>query len=165
MRKAKVGMALFASMLVMGMGVGTAWAYFTDSTTAEGSVAVSVEPTTTITEENEPGKKVIRIRNTGRAVPVYVRARVYAPADLGADATGTGWSGSAGEWIRYGEPLPVGEETEPLTVTFGLRHAYDPAENPDGARDGDETNVIVVYECVPVQYDAAGNPLPAGWED
>lgn len=165
MKQTKVAMTLLAAALVLGMGVGTAWAYFTDSTTAEGSVPISVEPTTTITEENGPGTKTVRIRNTSQAVPVYVRARIYAAANLGADAAGDGWSGSIGEWFQYGEPLAVGAETAPLKVSFELERAYDFAENPDGAQDGDETNIVVVYECVPVSYDVEGNPLPCSWSE
>ncbi len=156
MKRNKLAVTMLAVMLVLGMGVGTAWSYFTDSTTAEGSVSVHVKPTTTITEENGPGTKTIRIRNTSENVPVYVRARVYAADELGANASGSGWSGSIDAWYDYDEPLAVGSETQPLNVSFALKHE---------ARDGDETNVIVVYECVPVTYDADHNPLPASWND
>ena len=165
MKRNKLAVTMLAVMLVLGMGVGTAWSYFTDSTTAEGSVPVHVKPTTTITEENGPGTKTIRIRNTSENVPVYVRARVYAADELGANASGSGWSGSIDAWYDYDEPLAVGSETQPLNVSFALKHVYDETKNPTGARGGDETNIVVVYECVPVTYDADHNPLPASWND
>ena len=165
MKRTKAMIGLLAAVLVLGMGVGTAWAYFTDSTTAEGSIPIKVEPTTTITEENSPGTKTFRIRNTGRTSAVYVRARIYAANELGASGTGTNWSGDIGTWFQYGEPLAVGAETEPLVVSFSLKHVYDPVENPEGAREGDETNIVAVYECVPVTYGADGKPLPADWND
>lgn len=165
MKRTKLTMTALAAMLVLGMSAGTAWAYFTDSTTAEGSIPIKVEPTTTITEENGPGTKTIRIRNTGENVPAYARVRIYAASDLGASAVGDGWSGSIGSWFEYAEPLAVGAETKPLEVSFELEHAYNEAEGIEGARNGDETNIIVVFECVPVTYDADGNPLPASWND
>ncbi|MBR3318507.1 MAG: SipW-dependent-type signal peptide-containing protein [Atopobiaceae bacterium] len=154
-----------AVMLVLGMGVGTAWSYFTDSTWAEGSVPISVKPTTTITEENTPETKTIRIRNTGELTPVWVRARVYAAAELNPNASGNSWSGPIDSWYNYEEVLEVGEETEPLTVKFELKHVYDETENPEGAHDGEETNIVVVYETVPVTFDAEGNPMDANWND
>ena len=165
MRRTKLTITTLAVVLVLGMGVGTAWAYFTDSSTAEGSVPITVQPTTTITEENGPGTKTIRIRNTGENVPAYVRVRVYAASDLRADASGNGWAGSIGSWFEYAEPLAVGAETESLVVSFELKHAYNEAEGTEGARDGDETNIIAVFECIPVTYDEDGNPLPASWND
>lgn len=158
-------LALLAMVLVLGAGIGPAWAYFTDTTTVQGSLPISVEPTTTITEENGPGTKTIRIQNTSQAVNVWVRARVYAAFELGADAAGTGWSGQINDWYEYGDPVAPGAETEPLKVTFKLKRKYDPKENPTGAQPDDEFNVIVVYESIPVEYDESGNVLPANWND
>lgn len=163
MKRRNIVLAVIAMVLVLGMSVGTAWSYFTDTTYAEGSVTLSVEPTTTITEENGPGTKTIRIQNTSQLVPVWVRARVYAAKELGANAQGTNWSGQIEDWYEYGVPVDPSAQTEPLNVTFTLKRAYDAAQNRDGAHDGDEQNIVVIYECVPVSYDASGNALPANW--
>ena len=163
MKRKSIVLAVLAMVLVLGLSVGTAWSYFTDTTTAEGSVTLSVEPTTTIDEENGPGTKAIRIRNTSDMSPLWVRARVYAATELGADASGTNWSGQIVDWYQYGEPVAPGAATEPLNVTFTLKRPFDATENPNGANDGDEQNIVVIYECVPVSYDASGNALPANW--
>ena len=163
MKRKSIVLAVLAMVLVLGLSVGTAWSYFTDTTTAEGSVTLSVEPTTTIDEENGPGTKTIRIMNTSDMSPVWVRVRVYAATDLGADASGTNWSGQISDWYQYGQPVDPGADTDPLNVTFTLKRGYDATENPNGANDGDEQNIVVIYECVPVSYDASGNALPANW--
>lgn len=165
MKRKSLALAIVAVMLVLGMSVGTARSYFTDTTTAEGSVPISPTPTTIITEENGPGTKTIRIKNTSETAPVWVRARVYAADVLGADASGTNWSGQIVGWYDYSEPLPAGAETEPLNVTFTLTRGYDETENPTGARNDDEYNIVVVYESIPVSYDADGNELPANWKN
>lgn len=163
MKRRNLITAIVAVVLVLGMSVGTAWSYFTDSTTAEGAVSISVKPTTTITEENGPGTKTVRIKNTSTMTPVWVRARVYAPAKLGASAAGTNWSGNIGDWFNYSEVLAPGAETEPLEVKFTLPGKYDEVQNPSGARNKDEINVVVIYECLPASYDQGGNPIAANW--
>ena len=165
MKRKNLALAVIAVVLVLGMSIGTAWSYFTDTATAEGSVTLSVKPTTTITEENTPGTKTIRIANTSQTAAVWVRARAYAPVALGANASGTNWAGNIQTWYEYSEPVAAGAQTEPLSVTFTLRRPYDVNNNPLGAKNGEEENVVVVYECMPVSYDASGNPIPANWND
>lgn len=162
MKRKDFVLAIVAVILVLGMSIGTAWAYFTDTTTVEGSISIKVKPETTLLEDNAPGSKSIRITNTSEAASVWVRARAYASADLGADASGTNWSGSIADWYVYDEPLAAGAQTEPLKLTFTL---VSPSASPAGVQNGDEQNIIVVYESVPVRYDASGNPLPAEWND
>lgn len=163
MNRKNLSLAILAVVLVLGMSVDVAWSYFTDTTMAEGSVPLSVEPTTTITEENGPGTKTIRIRNTGDVIPVWVRVRVYASDSLGANASGDGWSGIITDWYEYADSVDPGAETEPLKITFTLPGGFDPTNNPTGVYDEEEQNIVVVYESAPVIYDASGNPLPANW--
>lgn len=163
MKRKTIVLTVLAMVLVLGLSVGTAWSYFTDTTTAEGSVTLSIEPTTTITEENGPGTKTIRIKNAEESVPVWVRARVYAAAELGASAEGENWSGAITDWFQYGKPVDPDATTEPLNISFTLKRGYDATENPEGAMDGDEQNIVVIYECMPVSFDADGNALSASW--
>lgn len=165
MKRTPIALAIVAVMLVLGMSIGSVWSYFTDTTTVEGTLPLSVQPTTHIIEENDPGTKTIRIQNTSQVTPVWVRVRVYAPAKLGANASGEKWSGVITDWYDYGEPVPAGAETEPLKVTFALPGGYDAVKNVDGAQTGDEVNVVVLYQSLPVSYDAEGNPVPANWND
>lgn len=163
MRRKILPLAATTVALVLGMSMGSAWAYFTDTTYASGGLYVKPE-TTTIEEYNGPGTKVIRIKNTSEEVSVWVRARIFAADELKADAKGTNWAGSIKGWYTYAEPVPAGEETLSLTVSFGLKQLKTP-EHPEYAETGDEKNVIVVYECVPVTYNADGTLAAPVWAD
>ena len=168
MRRKILPLAATTVALILGMGMGSAWAYFTDTTSATGALEILPE-TTHITEENKAHTKIIRIQNIKKEEgedtkepPVWVRVRVFAATELGADASGDKWSGSIDGWFTYGEPLPAGKETEPLEVTFALKHAKAD-DYPEGAESGDETNVVVVYECAPVSYNADGTLADPVW--
>ena len=161
MRRKILPLAATTVALILGMGMGSAWAYFTDTTSATGALEILPE-TTHITEENGAGTKTIRIQNTSEEAPVWVRARVFAATELGAEASGDKWSGTIDAWFTYGEPLPAGEETEPLNVKFALKHPKAD-DYPEGAESGDETNVIIVYECAPVSYNADGTLVDPVW--
>ena len=159
MKRRHIVLAVLTVMLVTGLSVGTVWSYFTDTTFAEGSVQLNVAPPG-ITEENQPGIKKIKINNTSGTVPVWTRVRVYAAAALGASASGTNWSGQIQDWYEYTEPLAPGAQSKELTVKFALP---DLGGDAPGALVGDEQNIVVIYECVPVSYDASGKVLPAKW--
>ena len=161
MKRKTITLALLSIVLVLSMGIGSAWAYFTDSSMATGGLTIN-EPTTTIVEEYGPGTKNITITNTSDAGAVWVRARVYASSELQADASGENWTGSINSWYTYDVPVEAGESTEPLHVTFELKRPKSPS-NPEGADYGDVYNVIVVYESTPVTYDANGNAVAATW--
>lgn len=162
MKRSNLVLAILAVMLVLGMSVGKAWSYFTDSDSAEGKLTLSLQPE--IQEHNDPGMKTIKIRNTSQPDSVWVRARVYANPKLGASASGDNWQGDIVSWYEYGVPLSPGAEAEPLYVNFNLPRPYD-EQKGEGALDGDETNVIVVYEYLPTQYDTEGKPLAPIWYD
>ena len=155
MKRKTITLTLLSIMLVLSMGIGSAWAYFTDSSMATGGLVIE-EPTTTITEEYGPGTKDITIANTS----------VFASKDLGADASGANWSGSIDSWYTYDVPLaPSGQEgdhADPLNVTFRLTLPKRP-DNPHGAEVGDVYNVTVVYESIPVTYDANGDAVAPTW--
>lgn len=165
MKRRLIALAIVAAVLVLGTSMGSVWSYFTDSTTVEGTIPLSVEPTTHITEENGPGTKTISIQNTSQVTQVWVRARIYAPEKLSANASGEKWTGAITDWYNYDEPLPADAYTEPLNVTFTLPEGYDVEKYLDGAHTGDECNVVVLYQSLPVSYDAAGNPMPVNWND
>lgn len=165
MKRNYLVLSLLALVLVLGLSVGNAWSYFTDSTWAEGSVSLK-KPTTTITEIVENKQKKLTITNNRESVPVWVRARAFVPAafvDEDSNTSGNGWSaGGLEEWHEYSEPLAPGASTDELIVTFSFPEPYSET-NTGGVREGDEYNIVVIYECLPVSYDADGNPLPAQW--
>jgi hypothetical protein len=142
-------LAAAALVLVLGVSVGTAMAYFTTYATAKGGVPVTLGAKTTIHEEYDDWTKTVSIENTGE-VPVFVRAKLIAGSQITVTVEGTGWSqGKDGYWY-YKEALPVGGKTQNLVASI--------------EKDADMTssfNVVVVQECTPVMYDANGNAVTA----
>lgn len=158
-------LALFVVMLVLGVSVGSAWSYFTDTTYAEGGLDLSLQTSTSLEEENEAGYKYITIRNTSSVVEVWVRAYVFANDDLGVTVSGENWKhNDETNWYEYTQTLPVmpeeKRETKKLMVHFELT---SPNDLDKVVHDGDEADVIVVYESLPVTYDADGKPVAAKW--
>lgn len=156
MRRKHIFLSLLVVVLVLGFSVGHAWSYFTDTTMAEGSITLSVQPDTSITEEYDPSdqKKVVTIHNDSDVVPVRVRARAYVPAILNGKVWGDKWVGEDGslaaddanQWFAYEEVLAPGADTNPINVKLNFKDAFKNTE----AHDGDELNVVVIYECLPV---------------
>jgi len=165
-------LAVAASLLVGGMAVSPAWAYFTDSHETEGGIEISVEPSTEITETFDENGKHVTIINTSKTVPVWVRAKVYASANnvKTSDTSGTNWTfGDDGEWWYWDYELQPGKTTDPLDVKITFKEAEKTVITfPDGTteefinetHDGENFNVVVVYEAVPVQ---GTNPQDADW--
>lgn len=164
MKRRNLVLAILAVVLVLGMSVGTAWSYFTDTATVDGSMTMSVKPTAEMHEDPpkpEDGTKTIRIENTSQVVSVWTRVRVYS--DLNIEAAGEGWD-TTGEWYTYEDVLAPGEMSNDLDIAFKLKEPYS-ADNTDGEQnlEGYEENIVVMYECVPVTYDASGKSEAANW--
>ena len=167
--------------LVLGMGISPAWSYFTDSHATDGGLPISVTPTTTPHEWVYTNHKYLQVHNAEDATaPVYVRAGVFCSGEFSdVKAAGTGWSPQdPGDWTSeigmgwfyYGNSATNLTAVEPNGDTSILDFEFEfpkvKAENQptgSGAVDGDNYNVIIVYESTPVQYDAQGNPF-ADWD-
>ena len=149
-------LAFVAAGCVLAAGVGTAFAYFTDTTKAEGVYTIHMAPDTTINEpEVAAGVKHMVISNTAQT-PVYVRATAFAGDDVTISYSGDAWTTANDGYAYYNDILEAGEKTEgekELLVNF--KYNLEP-------EIGDQYNVIVVYEATPVQYDENGEPY-ADW--
>ena len=149
-----------ALALTGAVSVGSALAYFTIYTTASGGVQMDMGFTdTTIDEEIEGGTKVITIRNTGD-YDCYVRVQIFADSVIDYDALmantdGTGWSLDGDGYWYYEPVLGAGASTEQLVIDYADLL-------PDDFQEGQEVNIIVVYESTPVIYDSEGN-TDADW--
>ena len=143
--------------------------YFTSSTSAEGGFALRLSPDTDIEETYGGREKHVRISNDATSVPVYVRARAFS--SLPCKHSGQGWRASGDGWLYCDEPLMPGTRTEELVVTISFPTGRtETVTHPDGTQEqvatkppasGDEHDVTVVYESVPLLYGDDGNPLPA----
>jgi hypothetical protein len=127
-------------------------AYFTDYTTAHGTVAVALGYRTTFEEEvdiqnNTKTFHIFNDENSNEAC--WVRARAVAGSDVTLEYTAaTGWTLADG-WYEYDTILQPGDEATGLTVKITFPKGYE----------GDQKNVVVLYESAKVTYDADGNPV------
>ena len=147
------GLLALALTLVLCTGVGPALAYFTDSSTAEGGIALNLGYTTTITETVTNLIKQLTIKNE-EGVDVFIRARAFVGGDYGLSVGGDNWTAD-GDWYVYSLPVSATDSTKPLTVTVN--------NVPASLIDDDSFNVAVVYESTPAQYDENGTAY-ANWD-
>lgn len=153
MKKTKLILPALAVILVIGLMVGPALAYFTAHTEAAGDAKVSLGFQTEITEKVDNLQKTVNISNKGPE-SVWVRAIAFSAFELDYSKT-TGWTkGSDGYWY-YNKFLAANENTEANPLIVGIS-----TKDQEAAASAD-FNIIVLYECAPVQYDVDGNPSPA----
>ena len=152
MKNSKFILTALCLVLVLGMMVSPALAYFTDYATAEGEVAIELGFKTVITEEVDGLEKAITISNPEGPEACFVRVKALAGSDVKLDYSGSGWTKS-GEWYVYDSILEAGASTSVLTVSITL---------PAG-EEGAGKNVVVVHESAKVIYNADGSPAPADW--
>ena len=160
MKRRTIFLAVLAAALVLVMGIGSAFAYFTATTSAAGSITISLEPRTEIHEPDViNGVKHIVITNEEDAEPAWVRAQVFAGASAGElTVDGSGWTDGGDGWYYYDAILEPGGQTEELLVTISRL-----VDTEDAPEEGDNFNVVVVYESTLVLYDEAGEAY-ADWD-
>lgn len=157
MKKTKIILPALAVILVIGLMVGPALAYFTAHTEAKGDAKINLGFATEIEEFVDGMHKEITISNKGPQ-SVWVRATAFSAFELDYSKT-TGWTdGGDGYWY-YNSFLAAGDDTgdTPLVVEISTK-------DKEAAASAD-FNIIVLYECAPVLYDANGNPSPASATD
>lgn len=169
--------AAAVSLAVATTAIAPSYAYFTDQSSATGGLVIG-RPTTDIKEYFDHRGKQVVISNNEDSVPVFVRARVYAFEPYLDTIEGNSWRyNSEDDWYYYQKVLEPGQETsyesgDALNVKIKFRTRTE-IYNPDGSVDVDEVdttgenfNVVVVYEAVPVQYGPDGEllaPEAADW--
>lgn len=165
-KKSMILLALIVVM-VMGAGIGSAWAYFTTYAEAEGGYIVKLGDTTTLEENVVNLHKAVSITSEPTSEPVWIRVKAYyAEGDLhineeGSESYSAKWSLGNDGWWYYSDVVTAGETTEVLDVSIeGVEVAEDDILNPSKVEDFD---VIVVYESIPVEYDENGDPLTPDW--
>ena len=140
-------------------------AYFTTYVTAKGGYAVSWEHHEEIKETFKDWEKSVTITSKAGSVPVYVRVKAFAGSfyDLvyrSEENNGIAeWEAGPDGYYYYSSVLQGGEETK-----AALKIHIDNV--PETPKEGMDINVVVVYETIPVQYDANGEvvkPQAADW--
>ena len=160
MKKRTVILTVLAFAMIISASIQPAIAYFTTYTSALGGHKIILGNTTTITETFSQFVKHIVIHSDEDSEPVYIRAKVFYIGPYTIEIGGTGWSGpDSDNYYYYGDIVNGGGETTELTVAItGIPGQEEGStEEPE---DGENFNVIVVYESVPVQYKGT-DPVPA----
>lgn len=155
MNKRTIGLVAAALMLVATIGVGSALAYFTTYTVANGGKTISLDFTKTkLDEEVIGGQKEIMITNNGTS-DCYVRVKALVgdkhPVRYSEPVeTKDSWILKADGYYEYEKILAPGESTTQINVIFTLENQTE------------SFNVIIVQESTPVLYDKDGNAY-ADW--
>ncbi len=146
---------LLAVILVAGMSVGAACAYFTANDDAMGGYKLSMGYTPPIYERVD-GDKHVWITSEENAPTVFVRARAYTGTQFQQYLTysGNNWKkGTTADFFYYYMlPLEGGNTTDELHV-----HVTSDLF-PAGSQPGEQINIIVVYESAPAIFTETGEP-------
>lgn len=173
---AKRGLAALAIAvaLTMGTAAGTAFAYYTDTTNAQGMISFSYNPeppSTEVEEHSVAGQKTVAIKNTGE-VDAMVRVKVFYPEFpedwgvaisiepseegmewtqdvVGVDAKGEPTQNTEG-WLYWPHPVAPGDETPKFTVKATLK---------DGSTFNQPFDITVVQQCASAKSFVEGKPL------
>lgn len=139
-------LAAAACMLILSVGAGSAWAYFTTYTEAQGGYAIQLGSQSTVTETLDSWTKHVVITNDAASGRVFIRARAFAgsPYELNYSSAGGKWTLGADGFYYYSDVVEAGGSTETLDIKID----HVPAE----VKEGDSFNVVVVYESTPVVY-------------
>lgn len=150
MNRKTIGLVAAALMLVATIGVGSALAYFTTYTVADGGKELSLNfSESEIHEEIIEKNKVISISNTGDT-DIYVRVKALVgeehPVVYAEPENADKWVPGADGFYYYTDILAPGEATSEILVGFTL-----------ASEDAESFNVIIVQESTAVLYDENGN--------
>lgn len=151
-----IAMAAIIVVAALVTGVGKTIAYFTTYAEAKGSQEIILGDSTTVTEKFKDWVKSVTISNDAQpSQPVFVRVKAFSGSTYPLTYIGdANWSKGKDGYYYYALPLNPGESTTKLDVKIeGI---------PDNPENGDNFNVVVVYESTPVFYDEDGNPK-ADW--
>lgn len=160
MKKKNVLLAVLAVSLTLSAGVGTAWSYFTTYAEANGGYTLKLGDKTTIVEEPPTEwTKHVSITSREDSEPVYVRVRAFCGSEYELKPNYSGsakWNPNSDGYYYYSDIINGGEKTEVLDIKIENIPADEDLKN------GDNFNVVVIYETTPVRYREDGTPY-ADW--
>lgn len=165
---AGIAAAVLAAGMVLTATAGRAWSYFTTYTSATGGYTVTLGSETQIEEEYSDHTKHLTVSNEG-SMPVYVRAMVFSGSRYALTCSSEDGSWQAGSdgyyyYSRILDAASVGEDgalITPKTSELLVRIGF-----PEDAEEGENCNVVIIYESTPVQYGPDGSalaPQEADW--
>lgn len=150
-------LALAAVALALMAQLPMAWGYFSTYTEAKGRVVLQPwKVETEINEKVSDWTKHVVVTNSADGSPVYVRAKAFAGEGLDITyETGGNWTLGEDGYYYYNGILEPKAETPELLVKIN--------NPPKEGEDGQQFNVVVIYESTPVRYNEAGDAF-ADWQ-
>ncbi|MCF0129828.1 MAG: hypothetical protein HUJ70_14690 [Pseudobutyrivibrio sp.] len=153
--------AILAACLICAGQVNSANAYFTTYVTAKGGYVVNWEYHNKIKETFDNWKKCVIISSDPGSIPTYVRVKAFSGSKYTLNyPANSDWTLGKDDFYYYNKPLLEGTDSTGLMIEIN--------DVPTSPRKGDNFNVVVVYEAIPVKYDADGNlvkPWECDWEN
>lgn len=148
MKRKNIILAVLASIMTVGLTIGSAMAYFTTYVTAKGGVPLGERTDVRIEEPRvfEWQKEIIIQAEEGN-IPAYVRVKAFAPEGLTLTYNGEGWHDGGDGFYYYEKALDPGEAAKPIYVKIN--------DIPEEVKEDDSFNVIVIYEST-TAVDGAG---------
>ena len=149
----KILLAALIVALIACLSATPALAYFTTSTSAGGGVSLDIDKPSTDVEEPDviDHTKHIIIANTGFQ-DVFVRARAFSGYE-GLECYGDGWTAGDDGWYYYDDVLTAAGSGSEASAASEFFVNYEAVEQQIGTpAEGDNFNVVVVYEATPAQY-------------
>lgn len=167
MKKKMISLVACAGILVAGLSVKPAMAYFTDYASASGNIEIAVDDTHSTVEESGEGQQKIIVIDNDMATKAFVRVQVVLPEGITAAMDGEktseeDWTLKDGYYyyskVLEGKSKTTTEDsTSPLVLEIDVTNAVQTGENEYA-----DFNVIVIPESAKVLYDENGNPY-ADW--
>ena len=171
MKKRTLILAVLAVVLVLSASIGSAVAYFTTYATARGGYVIYLGDRTEMEEHISNNRKTVQIFNRAQSAgdigkyPVFVRVKAFTDSDGTLDYsanTGSLWQPRNDGYWYYQKAIYAGTSehpedavTDPFVVTINLSRAL---------KEGEELDVIVVYDSVAAVFNADGSPdLDTAW--
>lgn len=157
MKRRNLLLAALAVVLVLSAGIGTASAYFTARLVTYGGHVVELgsSGTTEVYERFSQWTKHVTVTSAADSEPAYIRIRAYYGSSYSVAYNGNGaWSDGGDGWWYYNSILQPASSTDEFDVTI--------TNVPTDVTEGDEFNIVVIYESTSVRYRADGTPY-ADW--
>ncbi len=157
MKRLNIVLSGLLLVMILSMCIAPAMAYFTANTEAEGAVPITLGDREEIDEDFDDWVKHVTITSEKDSEPVFIRAKVFysVASGLTVSISGSGWSLGEDGYYYYSEIVKAEQSTSVLDVAIG--------NIPQNAEEGDEFNVIVIYESAPVRYEPDGTAY-ADWD-
>ena len=167
MKNKMISLVACAGILVAGLSVKPAMAYFTDYASASGNIEIAVDDTHSTVEESGEGQQKIIVIDNDMVTKAFVRVQVVLPEGITAAVDGEktseeDWTLKDGYYyynkVLEGKSEATTEDsTSQLILNIDASGAVKTGEN-----EYVDFNVIVIPESAKVLYDENGNPY-ADW--